>query len=258
MKKGVFIAIVLAIILGTVGIIYLYQYTEVFGKKLIPLKIESIEVQYIPGYDIEAAEQFISDEKVKIDVQKIQITGEDLITLKKELRDVRKSKQKNEELYPVRYKVIINEDLIMKVGNAAGDLQKDKEIKPIIVPASLDSHIEKLIDDNNKSVVKKISTETVKIKMEGASITIKSQDNLTYVKESLNYYPIHIDEDYKNYEGGYKITLFLDNNVQVYLYNEKIGYIAQKDGDKDISTYAIFTEDLYELINKIYDVSINK
>ena len=256
MKKKIIIIIIIAImILGGVGGFLLYQYTELFGKKLIPLKIQSIEIQYIPGYDLGTGEQFNTEGKNVVEVQNISLKGSELNSFKKELKKIKKSTTKNEELYSIQYRIVLNKKTIIKVGNEVGDIQKGKNFTPLVIPKSTLSEIEKIVDKNNKKALTKITTENVTAKLDGASITIKNKNNLNYIYDYLSYYPIQITEDYTKYEGGYKTTLILDNNTKVYLYNDHIGYISQKEGEQDTSTYGIFTKNLYELIQDIYKVS---
>lgn len=255
MKKKIFIILILIIVLGGIGCCFLYQYTELFGKKLVPLKIKSIEIQYIPGYELGIGEQMNTSETIDIDVQSISLKGSELNTFKKELKKIKKATAKNEELYPVQYKVILNKKTELKIGSGVGDIQEGNDYTPIVIPKSTISELDSIVSKNNKKVLKNINTENVTIKIDGASITIQNKDNLKYIRDYLAYYPIHITEDYQKYDDGYKTTLILDNNVKVYLYNDSIGYISQKEGDNDTSTYGIFTNDLYGLIEDIYKVS---
>ena len=257
-KKVIIIVVLLILLLGGVGCFLLYQYTELFGKKLIPLKIQSITIQYTPGYDISTGEALNTDEKQVIEIQEIKLKGSEFDSIQKAIKKVKKSSTKNEELYPVQYKIILNDSITLKIGDGVGDIQKGKTYTPITIPKSTIEAIDEVVSKNNEKVLKTISTETVTVKLEGASITIKNTDNLKYINDYLVYYPIQMTDDYKKYEDGYKIEMILDHDTKVYLYNHQIGYISQKDGETDISTYGVFTNDLYDLIYQIYETSIKE
>ena len=256
MKKKIIFIIVGVILIGCiVGVLLLYQFTEIFGKKVIPVKVNSITLRYTPGYDVKTAESLNTDKEKFIEVQEIKLKGDDLQRIKRAVRKIKNYSSSTSEAIVDQYELIINNDVVVEVGEAKGIVVQGKKSTSVIIPSSTYQEIEKIVDDNNKKVLKTISTDTVTVKLEGASISIQNKDNLKYIKEYLFYYPVSIKEDYKKYDDGYKIEMILDQNVHLYLYNDKIGYLSQKDGETDTSTYVVFTNNMFDLIQKIYETS---
>lgn len=246
MKKVIpIIILILLIIIGAVCF-YLYEYTEVFGKKLIPISYKTAKLDYVPGYNLDKAKE-LNTEKEVVQIQTIK--KKDLDEVLKELKKVKESKSKKE--VDTLYEIVLDDKVTIKIGKNYGTVIKGKKETKIKIPEALISRIEDVVDNNNNEVIKELTTDTVTAKLDGASINIKNEDNLKYIKKYLKYYPITMDADYKKYDEGYKAELILDNNVKVYLYSNRIGYII--NGEE--KTYGIFQDDVYDLINQIYEVS---
>lgn len=245
MKKVIPIIILVLLIIGGAVCFYLYQYTEVFGKKIIPINYKTATLSYVPGYSLDAAKE-MNKEKEVVQVQTIK--KKDLEQVLKELKKVKKSESKKDIV--TNYEITLDK-VIVKIGDKYGTVTKGKNVTKIKVTDSLISRIEEVVDNNNNGLIKELTTDTATVKLDGASISIKNEDNLKYIKKELNYYPITMDADYKKYDEGYKAELQLDNSVKVYLYSNRIGYIVN-DEEK---TYGIFQEDLLDLLNQIYEVS---
>lgn len=247
--------IVLLLAIAGVTVFCLFQYTEVFGKKIIPLNIKSVSIQYVPGYDLDTVATYNEKEEV-LPIQNIKLSGKDLTSFKGQVSKIRENKVKTTTKILHHYNVVINDNVTVEVGDGMGYVLNGKRKKEVIIPNSTMNAILSIIEKNNKKILKNLTTENVTLKLEGSSISVKNEDNLKYIKESLSYYPISIKEEYKNYQGGYKVEMVLDNNVKVYFYESGIGYISQKDGETDTSTYAIFIDNVYELAEQIYKVSV--
>ena len=250
-KKIIFIIIGLLIVIGIAVCFCLYQFTEVFGKKIIPVKIDTITLRYTPGYDLATAESLNTEEVPFIEVQEIKITGNDLKNIKKALRKVKKATSSKSEAIVVNYELIINNNVKLEVGENLGFIKKGKKNTEVTIPTQLLEEIQRIVEKNNKKVLKVINSGAVTAKLEGASISIKNENNLKYINDILEYYTVTITEDYKKYDNGYKIELILDNDCHVYIYS-KVGYIKQKEE----SGYVVFTKDLYQLIEDIYNKSV--
>ena len=255
-KKIILIIVVVVLILLGVGGYCLYQFTEVFGKKLIPIKINSLIIDYVPGYDFNEANSFNQEENQKIEIQKISLKGEELKIIQKELKKIQESSASKKDFY-YKYEITINKKVTLQVGNDSnGYLLEGKKKTQVSIPKTTLQKIDAIVEENNEKVISTLSSESFQIKMDGASISLKNPDNIKYIKNSLDYYPITVEHDYHTFQDGYRVELLLDNNIKVYLYDSKIGYILQKDGETDKSTFVIFTDDLYDLVQKIYNVSI--
>ena len=249
MKKVLVILLVIIIILGG-GCFFLYQYTDVFGKKIIPNSINSITIRYIPGYNLDAGEA-LNKEKECVKIQEIKLKDSDLIAVKKALRGIKKNSSQNKNKLVDKYEVVINNDIVLKINNEKSLLKSGKEEIVVKVPSNSLDLFSDYINKNNKKILKSIDFKNIVLKMEGSSITIKNKDNIGYIKDYLLYYPITLEADYKQYENGYKIDMVIDDKTHIYLYNSNIGYLISGDN----KTYILFTEDLYSLLYDIYKVS---
>ena len=255
-KKIAIIACIILFIIFLFGLYCLYEYTELFGKKIIPITIDSVSVQYTPGYDMKEATVFNEDEKKTIEIQTLKLKGDNLKAIKKCLRKVKKGKNVSGDIFHDSYDVIVNDKITVQMGDGIGYVQKGKNRTKVTIPSRCYEEVGKLVEKNNKKVVKTLSSETYQIKIDGASINVQNKDNKEYLQDALSYYPVSIDAPYDTYEEGYKAELILDSDRKVYFYSEKIGYILQKEGEQDTSTYVVFINDLYDLVNQIYQKSI--
>lgn len=255
-KVPIIVGSVLFVILIVCGVVfYLYQYTEVFGKKVIPAKVESIQIQYVPGIDFKTIQKLNEKEEV-VKVEKVSLSKEEIKSIKKHLSRVRESSIKKQSIDVESYQLVINDKIILHIGDEFGIVENGKKTTNVSISNEVIETIQNITNKNNKKILKKIETENIIVKLEGSSITLKDKDNLKNVQESLTYYPISLKEDYKNYQDGYKIEMILDNNTKVYLYESSIGCIVQKNNEETTNTYAIFTNGTYDLIQNIYKISI--
>ena len=249
MKKIIIpIVVILILLLVGGGIYYLYQYTEIFGKKIIPTKINELSILYVPEYDLDKAKTNNDIEGVEIKIQEIVVSGKELNELKKELRKISKSEKDFSDFKDI-VEISINNKTVIKINDKIGYVDKTK----VNIPSQLKNDIDVLIEKNNKKILKTNKFESIVLKMEGSSITVKNKDNLKYLRDSLKYYPITLPADYKTFSDGYIIEVILDNQTHIYLYEKtNVGYIQQ--GEE--KTFAIFTGDFKEIIKQIHDVSV--
>ncbi|MBP5679164.1 MAG: hypothetical protein J6X28_05020 [Bacilli bacterium] len=255
MKKKIIVMVILIIlILLGVGGFLLYRYTEVFGKKLIPLKMNSIVIQYAPGMELDQANKMNEGEKPVIEIQEMTLKGAEKKEVQKALSKIQKDKG-SKEIFQDQYEVIINKKITLQVGNGVGYLQEGKKKTKVMIPDSTLETLNEIVGQNKKKVLKDIAFEKAQLKIEGASITVQNKDNIQLLKEALTYYPLTIESDYATYDEGYKAEVILDGTTHIYLYSNKIGYLITKDGETEIKTYVIFINDLYDFIQSIYKVS---
>ncbi len=254
-KSAIILIIVLVFILIGGGVYYLWEYTEVFGKKLIPIKVESITIQYTPGFSVKDANTFNQDEKKTVEKQVLSLKGNDFKNLKRVVKGIKKGKNLSGEVFKDEAEIIINDKITVQISDGVGYVQKGKSKTKVKVPHSCYEEVMKMIDKNNQKVIQNFTAEAVTVKIDGASIAIKNPDNLKYINDSFAYYPVTIDIPYSEYENGYQAEIIL-NDKRIYLYKDRIGYIVQKEGEQDTSTYVVFIEDLYDLIQQIYQKSI--
>ena len=207
-----------------------------------------LSILYVPEYDLDKAKTNNDIEGVKIKIQEIVVSGKELNELKKELRKISKSEKDFSDFKDI-VEISINNKTVIKINDKIGYVDKTK----VNIPSQLKNDIDVLIEKNNKKILKTNKFESIVLKMEGSSITVKNKDNLKYLRDSLKYYPITLPADYKTFSDGYKIEVILDNQTHIYLYEKtNVGYIQQ--GEE--KTFAIFTGDFKEIIKQIHDVSV--
>ncbi len=250
--KKIIIPIIVILILALLGggFYYLYQYTEVFGKKIIPTKINNITIEYVPGYDIEKAKGNNELDGIEIKIQEIKLDERKASIIKSDLRKITKSDKKTDD-FNSKIELLLNDKTVIKINKNEGIINNNS----INIPNSLLNDIDAIIDENNEKILKTNSFESIVLKMNGSSITVKNKDNLDYLKNSLLYYPITLPNDFKTFDNGYKIEVILDNQTHIYLYeNTNVGYIQQQES----STFAVFDENFKDIINRIHDISVEK
>lgn len=257
-KKVIIVVVVILLLLGVFGGICLYQFTEVFGKKVFPTKIDSIVVRYAPGYSLTELDEMNTKEHTVIEVQEVKITGDELQYLKKNLKTLKEDNTKSSEAILDDYEVIVNKKIVMKVNENIGYVNRDKSNTRVKLPNSILNTIQDIIDRNNEEILESISFENITLKLNGASISVKEKENIEYLQKYLSYYPISLEENYKTYKDGYDVEIILNPYTRIYLYGSNVGYIFQNEGEIDTSTFVVFPKDLYHLIEQIYNTSIEK
>lgn len=256
-RNAIILICVLVLILVCGGLYYLWEYTEVFGKKVIPLKIESIVVQYTPGFSLKEAETFNQDEKKSVEVQKIPLKGEQLKDVQRVIHGIKKGKGTSEKIFHDDFEVIINDKVTVQMGEDVGYVIQGKNKTKVKIPSSCYEEVLKIVEKNNKKVITKISSDAITVKLDGAKMSIQNKDNLQYIHDALSYYPVAIDIPYAEYEEGYQAEIILSDKT-LYLYKDRIGYLVQKEGEQDTSTYVVLMDDLLDLVQQIYQKSIGE
>ena len=257
MKKKIIwivLGVILMLCLLGAGVYYLYQYTEVFGKKVIPVKMDSVVVRYVPGYDFDDVNKLNTGEKEVVPIQEVSLTKKEIKEIQSILRGTSSIDSSKKEISNYKYEIVINKKTTIYVQQKKGFVTTDNKTNTIIIPNRLHTTIDFILQKNNKKVLKTPEFQDVVLKLEGSSITVKNKDNLKYIKDYISYYPISMDGDYKIYNNGYKAEVILDGKTHIYFYSSKIGYIQENDA----KTFVIFSEDLYDLIHQIYEKSIEE
>ena len=246
---------ILWIILGIVGaviilgLIALLIIINPFKNKYIP-NMNKVQIEYVPGFDFNKAEEMNKTETTKIEVQKTNLSEQEQKKLKKQINKISKKTKKKD--FEVLYKISIDKNNTLYLGKEIGIIQKKNKDTYLEIPASLNEYITELIEKNNEKILTKITFNSFTIKKSGAGITLTNEDNIKIVQKALPYYKITLQGDYSSYDNGYQATIYIDDDITIYLYNDNIGYIKNKDE----SFYVIFPYNLYEAIDSIYRISI--
>lgn len=254
MKKKIFIGIIIAIMILMGGaFFYLYQYTEVFGDKLIPVNINKVSIYYVPGYSLDEA-NLLNIEKEVVKKQEIKLSSEERKEIIKYFRKIKgkekQSKKNNKKLYEIN----IN-NTILEISEKDGLVTRKNKKNAVKISQDLYNYIEELINKDQQELVKKYEFEEASFLYNKTTINIKN--NVKLIKDQLVFYPIEIEEDYNNYNNGYEMSLTIDQKLHVYLYNNKIAYIVDQRGETEDKYYAICVNRLYEILYKIYEKSTN-
>ena len=247
MKKFIIIFLFLFLIVGGGVLFYLYQYTEVFGEKLFSSKIQSISITYTSGLALEQA-YALNQEKEIVPYHTISCNKEEIKLLKRAFRQLQVREDHDEDA--LQYEIVVNKNIHFYVGEKMGMIVRGKKKTYVKIPDGAFDEIENLLVQKDKKYLKTISYQDATIKIDGALIPITHKENLEYLEEYSSYYPISMDADYKQYDGGAIAQIDLGEE-SIYLYSSKIGYVKEKEN----STYVIFQNDLLELVKEIYDVS---
>lgn len=254
MKKFI-IPIILVIIIVGIGVcFYLYQFTEVFGKKILPPSISSISIQYTPGLALDDALALNTQEKEVIKPITLSLNKDEVNYLEKSFRNVKKISKAGKDLKK-QYEITINKNITISVYEDGALVERGKTKTSIKIPTEALGIIADAVEIHNEEVVKKLSFEKIILKYQGSSITVTEEENLRYLKEYLTYYPVTLEGDYKTYHNGYDMEIILDDTTRIYLYSSNLSYISLKEGEKDVSTYAFISHDLYHLVQQIFDIS---
>lgn len=247
-KKTLFIIIGIGVIV-LLGIIALLIWLNPFKNKIIP-SMNKIEIEYVPGMNYSKAKEMNETETTKIEVQKIKLSDQEQNKVKKQINKIKEKIKKSE--FEILYKIVIDKDNTLYLGKEIGNLQSKDKTTYFEIPTSLYQTLKELEDKNNDNILTKLSFEKFTIKKAGAGITLTNKDNIKIVKNALPYYKITLEADYSNYDEGYKATLYLDDDITIYLYSNNIGYIKNKDE----AFYVIFPYNLEDAVNSIYNISV--
>jgi len=247
-KKTLWIIISIGVIV-LIGIIGLLIWLNPFKNKIIP-NMNKLQIEYVPGMDYNKVEELNTVETTKIEIQTIKLSEQDQNKLKKNINKISEKIKKKD--FEILYKIEIDKNNVLYLGKETGKLQSKDKSTFFEVPTPLYQVLKELEDKNNDKILTKLSFEKFTIKKAGAGITLTNKDNIKIVKTALPYYKITMQDDYSNYDNGYKETIYIDDDITIYLYSNNIGYIKNKEE----STYVIFPYNLEDAVNSIYNISI--
>lgn len=253
MKKflAIFVPILLLVIF--VGVFFLYNYTEIFGKKIIPIKVNNVSIMYYPNKMDNILDK---DGNSVVSEQEIKISSKNLKEVSSLLKKVKINKNKiSNKTFLSR--VIINKDYILYINEKEGYIKNKKDNTNVVIPNSLYNYVYTKIEENNNKIFNKIDLKNIIIHGSGTKISVNNKDNLKILKESINYLPININEDFDKYNDGYKYTLDIDDNTHLFIYSNNVGYLTYTN-DSSQNKYVILKKDVYKIVNEIYDISTNE
>jgi len=116
-KVWIIIGIIGAIVL--VGLIALLIINP-FKNKYIP-NINNIQIEYVPGFDYNKAEEMNKNENTKIEIQTIKLSDKDQKNIKKQINKISQKIKKKE--FETLYKVEIDKNNILYIGKEITQLQ---------------------------------------------------------------------------------------------------------------------------------------
>ena len=248
-NKKLLIIIISGVVVLLIGLIALFLWLDPFRNRVIP-NMNKVEIEYVPGLDYIKAEEMNQEETTEIEIQKITLKDKDLNTVKKQLNRISQEIKKKE--FTILYKIQIDKNNTLYLGEKTGILKvKDKETY-FEIPNNLKQTLSDIISKNNDKILTKTSFEKFTIKKAGAAITLTNKDNIKIAENALPYYKITMQKDYANYDEGFISTIFIDDDITIYLYSNNIGYIKNKEE----SFYVIFPYNLEDAVSSIYNISI--
>ena len=246
MKKRIIIVLITLLIVSGITTFILYNYTEIFGKKLLPLKISTLTIYYTPGLDLETAET--------IEIQELKLSQDKIKKMQPELNKVKKIKEEKNITEKIYAKLVINKNVNLLIGNKANYLIDGNKTIKISLPTKLFNDIYEQIEKNNKKVLTKIEVKEAILKNTQATIKISNDKNIKLLNKHLNY-PINLETDYKTYNDGYKFELTINSNITLFLYDNKIAYMIDKRKEEEKKNYIIIPDDVYIIAQKLYEAS---
>ncbi len=250
-KKFIPIIVTAIVIVCSIGCFVLYNFTEVFGKKVVPLKLSSVTINYTPG----SGDVLDKDGKSIVKIEEIKVSDKQLKKLSKLFKGVKKKSgdTKNKELLGT---IIVNKDYKIQIYEGVGYVLNGKDKTFVNVPNSLYNYVYDLIERHDSTLFKDLSFSKASIHGNGARIDINNEGNLKLIKDSIKCLGINIVDDFSTYNGGYKYILKLDDKTNLYLFENNVAYMYI-EGTDSVGKYFIFKENLYEVVDKIYKVSID-
>ena len=255
MKKRIIIVLITLLIVSGITTFILYNYTEIFGKKLLPLKISTLTIYYTPGLDLETAEKFNTEKEKTIEIQELKLSQDKIKKMQPELNKVKKIKEEKNITEKIYAKLVINKNVNLLIGNKANYLIDGNKTIKISLPTKLFNDIYEQIEKNNKKVLTKIEVKEAILKNTQATIKISNDKNIKLLNKHLNYYPINLETDYKTYNDGYKFELTINSNITLFLYDNKIAYMIDKRKEEEKKNYIIIPDDVYIIAQKLYEAS---
>lgn len=254
MKK--LIVIILVTILFVVGgvFFYLYQYTEVIEKKIIPVRIENISIKYVPGLSLEDANiiNAAKEDSEIIKINELELNKEEINNISKYLKKLQKKEKNKKKNNKKLYELTINKT-ILDINEKDGLVTRNKKKTPVKINQEFYSYLESLLSNKNKELVKQYSFKEISFYCNKSTINVKN--NLELFKDEFVFYPIQLDDNYETYNNGYKVSITVDQKINIYLYDNNIAYIIDKSGENEEKYYAVCVNRLYNIVNDIYTKS---
>ena len=271
MKKGNHIALIiviitLLIIIGIIGItayklnnkkeeIIVEQEKQHRTGKVYDKDIKSITIKYYNGYNIatgDAIKESIPAFKIELQKEELEKATSFIKTL--EYFHIEKDCGKKENCIDIiedNYELIINNKFSLYLDKEYGFVEDPYDT--FKVPEELYNLVVKQVEKNNKeNVYKQLNSKKLTIISNGEKLEVKDPK---YIEEisNYNYYKTNIKDNDEVYEED-KLTYTLDLNdgrkIDLYFISP-LSRLYNKDG----SHINIYSGDLYELIDKIYNNS---
>lgn len=253
MKKIFPIIGVVIVILILVSGYLLYNYTEIFGKKIIPIKISSVTLNYIPGANKNLVD---SDKKNIVPVQEIKISSSELKVLKKKLKSLKKIDEKIKDNTYIAT-LIVNKDYKIYIGEKTGYIENKNDKSSIAIPNSLYNYVYDICSKNDSKIFKNVEISSISVSSNGAKISIQNKKNLDAINKYINYLDVNINDEYSTYNNGYKYTLTINDSQALLLYDNNVGYTNIDCSDGNVK-YVVFKDNFYEVIDTIFKLSVNE
>ena len=252
MKKYIPVIVTIIIVILLIGTYYLYNFTNVFGNKVIPTKISSCVINYIPGLNEQVLDK---DGKEIITLEEVKLDDNSLKEISKKLRVVNKKDGKIKDNAYIAT-IVINKDYKLFIGENNGYVEYNNKKNNVSIPNSLYNYIYDLIKENDSKLFKELTYKDITIHGDGSKILVSNEKNISAIKDKLKYYNITLEDDFVIYNGGYKYTLKLDDVTTILLYDNNVGYLDIGNQDS-LNGYVVFKNGLYDIINEIYNISSN-
>lgn len=229
------------------GVKYFYQ-TKENNDYLLPNKIETIELRYAPLYNISTANDLNSTNNF-INFQTIKLNDNDFV----EIYNIIKNLKEDKSFYDCdciifdELELIVNDSYKITVGSDWGELEINNDKYPIKISSELYDKLINLEKINNEKIFNKIETNNISVSKENENVNIIDEAKKEEIILNTKYLKVNINDDYETYDDGYIYTLNFDNNVSLYIYNSKIGYLKS---DTE-STFIIIDGDIEKVLTNL-------
>ena len=205
---------------------------------LVDSDINKINLKFYPGYNIATAEAIneINKNGNYIDEINIEVVDEDfdkLSSLIKGLKPTTFDFSTCDCAYIMDdYEIIINDNQVLSLGDefgSNGEFTFD-------VSEEFNTLIKNIISKSDNDIYSNFVANEVTISADGNEITL-TEDEINRLLDNRYFTVNNDEEDYENYDGGYKYIIKVDNEIEYYLYDSDMAYLK----DKDRSTYVMFS-----------------
>ncbi len=252
MKKKIIIFIIVLIIICIsivclFGLKYFYNIKE-NNDYLLPDKIETIDLRYAPLYNISTANALNSTNNF-INFQTIKLNDNDFV----EISNIIKTLKEDKSFYDCdciifdELELIVNDSYKITVGSDWGEVEINNDKFPVKISSELYDKLINIEKINNDKIFNKIETNNISVLKENENINIIDEAKKEEIISNTKYLKVNINDDYETYDDGYIYTLNFDNNVSLYIYNSKIGYL-KSDAE---STFIIMDGDIEKVLTNL-------